>query len=106
LLSPGSAGGADAEAQRAGKLPVLCTPAFVVNGQLVEGGSIAGPALQAAVDDEVAAHLSGRAGRRPPRAIAGGGPINGASFDAAKMAKMMARVVADATRRGHSGGKR
>lgn len=113
LQSPGSSGAVELDAQRAGKVPVLCTPAFVVNGQVVEGGSIAGPALLAAVDDEVVTVLAKRSpprtgdavlapgettapkGQRTPRAIAPGAPISGATFDAAKMA----RVVADATKR-------
>jgi protein-disulfide isomerase len=92
LQSPGSTGAAELDALRAGKLPVLCTPTFIVNGRIVEGGSIAGAALQAAVDDEVAAQQA-KAAPRAPRAIAPGGPITGAAFDAHKMA----RVVADVT---------
>lgn len=106
LVSPGSLGGAELEAHRAAKLPVLCTPSFTVNGRIVEGGSIAGPALQAAVDDELSVVLTktspGAAGPRAPRAIAPGGPIGGASFDPARMA----RAVAEATRRGQSASRR
>ncbi|MES1157492.1 MAG: thioredoxin domain-containing protein [Haliangium ochraceum] len=95
LSSDGLLTAIEGDAQRSGKLPVLCSPAFIVNGRPVDGGSIAAAALRAAVDDELTAQSSKVAPPRPARAIAGGAPINGAAFEPAKMA----RVIADATAR-------
>ncbi len=94
LGSDGVTSAIDRETHRSARMPVLCTPAFIVNGHVVDGGSIAGPALRAAVDDELVAHEA-KAPSRPQRTIAVGAPIAGAAFDAAKMA----RVIADATAR-------
>ena len=44
----------ETEAEKARRLPVLATPAFIVNGKLVDGGTVAAGALRAAIDEELA----------------------------------------------------
>jgi protein-disulfide isomerase len=97
LDSDGLASAVESDSQRAGHAPFFATPAFVVNGLVVDGGSIAGPALRAAVDEELLAHGPKQAVAiaRPPRAIASGAALAGAAFDPAKMA----RTIADAAAR-------
>jgi protein-disulfide isomerase len=96
LSSEGIASAIETEAARAARLPLLCTPSFVVNGRAVDGGSIAALALKAAVDEELW-RVPGQSpiAVRSPRGIAGGSPIAGAAFDPDKMA----RVIADASAR-------
>jgi protein-disulfide isomerase len=43
----------EGEGEKARRMPVLATPAFVVNGKLVDGGTVAASALRAAVDEEL-----------------------------------------------------
>ena len=98
LSSEGLTSSIETDAIRAGRLPLLCTPAFVVNGEVVDGGSMAAAALRAAVDDELAraARPPGSAApTRTSRTISAGAPIVGGPYDADRMA----RVVADVTAR-------
>ncbi|MEP6654316.1 MAG: thioredoxin domain-containing protein [Myxococcales bacterium] len=98
LSSEGLASSIETDAMRAGRLPLLCTPAFVVNGEAVDGGSMTASALRAAVDDELtraAQHPGDAAPSRTTRTISAGAPIVGSPYDADKMA----RVVADVTAR-------
>jgi protein-disulfide isomerase len=96
LSSDGLMSTLEGDEQRAGRVPLLSTPAFVVNGLAVDGGSIAGPAVRAAVDEELLAHAPKQAvgWARPPRTIASGAPVTGSSFDPAQMARVIAEVFA------------
>ncbi|MEO8213397.1 MAG: trypsin-like peptidase domain-containing protein [Myxococcales bacterium] len=97
LSSEGLASSIETDAMRAGRLPLLCTPAFVVNGEAVDGGSMAVAALCAAVDDQLmrAARQPGAAtAGRTTRAISAGAPIVGAPYDADRMARVIADVTA------------
>jgi len=51
LRSEGLTSAIDSETSRAGTIPVLATPSFVVNGRIVEGGTAAAATLRAAVED-------------------------------------------------------
>ena len=79
----------EAEALRMSRVPVLCTPAFIVNGHAVDGGSVSAAALRAAVDDELLARdaKTKTSATRPARAIAAGEPVPGAAFAPARLAQ-------------------
>ena len=55
LNSQGLADAVERDGERAGQLPVLATPAFVVDGRPVDGGSVADTSLMAAIDEETKA---------------------------------------------------
>src|SRR6185369_9669267 len=99
------------DGHRAGALPVLATPSFIVNGRPVDGGSVAGAALRAAIDEELSAHkarLSPPAASPTPSApqagaeataaaapsLASGPAIAGAPVEAAHIAKAAAAAQA------------
>ena len=92
----------ESDAEKAGRIPALGTPSFVVNGHIVDGGSVAAAALRAAVDEELAL-AEARAAKQPLdgvtakrcRPIAEGKPIVGTAFEPKKLA---ATVLAAATR--------
>ena len=97
LSSEGLASSIETAAMRAGRLPLLCTPAFVVNGQPVDGGSMAAAALRAAVDDELARpakHPGAAVPSLTSRTISAGAPIVGGPYDADRMARVLADVTA------------
>jgi protein-disulfide isomerase len=90
----------EAEADKAAHVPVLATPSFLVNGRLVDGGSVAGSALRAAVDEELASaaagpqkHLADGIAVGPCREIAAGGPVAGMKLNVAATAKAMATAA-------------
>jgi hypothetical protein len=91
----------ESEGDRAVGVPVLATPSFVVNGRPVDGGAVAGAALRAAVDEELAAAEARRARQpiaaaiaRQCRPIAAGGPVAGTKLDAAATARSIASAAA------------
>lgn len=91
----------EAEADKAARVPVLATPSFLVNGRLVDGGSVAGSALRAAVDEELASaaagpqkHPADGVAVGPCREIAPGGPVAGMKLNVAATAKAIATAAA------------
>lgn len=90
------------QTQAAGALPVLATPAFIVNGRLIDGGSIARYAVRDAVDHELsaaspvpaAAEISGStpaAAARPTSAAVGLGPaLPGIRLSPASLTRILA----------------
>ncbi|HEY4188547.1 MAG TPA: DsbA family protein [Polyangia bacterium] len=98
----------EGEADKASRVPALATPSFVVNGHVVDGGSVAGPALREAVNEELAM-VEARLNKQPVagvatarcRQIAAGKPIAGTTFDA----EVMARTVAAAASRNAARGQ-
>lgn len=109
--SEGLVGALQTESDQAGRLPALATPAFIVNGHLVDGGSVAGPALRAAVEQELmiaearlasqpAAAIDGLLAARA-RGIAAGKPVAGTAFDATKMARTVSTALARQSGKNH-----
>ena len=102
MSGDGLANALETEGETAGRIPALGTPSFIVNGHLVDGGSVAGPALRAAVEEELAL-AAARAAKQPLdgvaakrcRAIADGTPVVGTAFVPGSLA---ARVLAAAGR--------
>jgi protein-disulfide isomerase len=99
--SDGMADTLEAEARKAGELPVLCTPAFVINGRPVDGGSIAGPVLRDLVDEDQWSREAARApagtpaaAPRPARVVGTGPAIAGAAFNPAQLGRAVAAVTA------------
>jgi protein-disulfide isomerase len=103
------------DGRQAAALPVLATPSFIVNGKPIDGGSIAGAALRAAIDEELAAHpvhLAPPAASSTPSASQAGAEatagapvlaaepaaIDGVRYDAAQIAKAAASAAARAHR--------
>jgi hypothetical protein len=75
---------------------VLATPSFVVDGRIVEGGSVALTVLAAAIDD-AGGRLAGTAAPTPtpPRVVAPHGAVRGFAFsDPASIARAATRTVA------------
>ena len=102
MAGDGLASAVETAGEQAARIPALATPSFVVNGHVVDGGSVAGPALRAAVDEELA--LEAARGAKQPldgvaaarcRGIADGKPVSGTAFEPASLA---ARVLAAAGR--------
>jgi len=93
----------ESEAEKARRLPVLATPAFVVNGKLVDGGTVAAFALRAALDEELAlaaAKLDKQAvaereavlaSRQRP--IESRRPLTGSSYDPEKLARAVTEAA-------------
>jgi|GEM_PF-3593005 len=104
MAGDGLASALETESDEAARIPALGTPSFVVNGHVVDGGSVAGAALRAAVEEELAA-AAARAAKQPPAggaanrcpAIADSTPIAGTAFVPEGLA---ARVLAAAGRAG------
>jgi protein-disulfide isomerase len=97
------------DGQRAAAIPVLATPSFIVNGRLVDGGSVAAAAVRDAVDDELRAAPASRvaaaaAGVGP--VVAKGLPIAGARYDGSRIAKAAAVALARSARAGSRRGRR
>jgi protein-disulfide isomerase len=109
--SEGLVGALETESEQAARLPALATPAFIVNGHLIDGGSVAGPALRAAVEQELviseaklasqpAAAIEALLAARV-RGIAAGKPVAGTAFDATKMARTVTAALAKQSGKKH-----
>jgi protein-disulfide isomerase len=93
----------ETEAEKARRLPVLATPTFIVNGKLVDGGTVAAGALRAAVDEELAlaaAKLDKQAvaerdallaSRQRP--IESRRPLSGSPYDPEKLARAVTEAA-------------
>jgi len=112
MAGEGLANALETEAEKAARIPALSTPSFIVNGHVVDGGSVAGPALRAAVEEELALAaaraakqpLEGVAARRS-RPVAEGKVVGGTAFAPASWTSSVMRTAArnDARgRRAHS----
>jgi protein-disulfide isomerase len=90
-------------AESSGRLPVLTTPSFIVNGRIVDGGSVASGALRAAVDEESILADGKREGStiaaieaavaRHARQIEAGHSVSGPACDGVKIARAAADTV-------------
>jgi len=102
--SEGLVGTLDSDAEQAARLPALTTPAFIVNGRVVDGGSVTGSVLRAVVEQEVLLAEAKRTNQPPAviealmagrvRGIAAGKPVAGATFDATKLARTVTAALA------------
>jgi hypothetical protein len=90
LTSEGLAAAVETENAEGAAIPVLATPSFIVNGRIVEGGSVAVAVLAAAVEGAAGRGPAASAPRVPPS-----GTVAGSAYsDPRGIARAAARTVA------------
>ena len=107
MAGDGVANALETDGEKAARIPALGTPSFIVNGHVVDGGSVAGPALRAAVDEELALAAAGAAKQpldgvaaKRCRAIADGKPVTGTAFAPASLGASVLKAAARNDRAG------
>lgn len=99
MAGDGLANALETDGEKAARVPALATPSFIVNGHLVDGGSVAGPALAAAVDEALAlaaahgAKLDDMTALRC-RGIVDGKPVTGTAFAPASLTASVMKAAA------------
>jgi hypothetical protein len=97
LTSDGLAAAVETENAEGAAIAVLATPSFIVNGRIVEGGSVAVAVLAAAVE-EAAGGAPSAAGRVPPSGTVAGSAYSDARGIARAAARTVARTLERASR--------
>jgi hypothetical protein len=100
LTSEGLTAAVETENAEGAAIAVLATPSFIVNGRIVEGGSVAVAVLAAAVEEAAGGDpAAASASRVPPR-----GTVAGSAYsDPRGIARAAARTVARAVERANRG---